>query len=236
MLETKIIRHGHLYCGLGGGAKGFNRGEARVGNLRAQFKCIGGIDVDPAAVRDFEHLSGAKGTVLDLFSRDQYIAFHGHEPPAGWREAVRSDIVHAFNNERPNIIFLSAPCLPADGMVITEGGARPISSISPGDRVLTHRGRYRTVDRVNRRPYVGELFGLRVNGSVDLQWYTEEHPIWVRRVHRSVRTGRSRALGDAAFIPAKQVRIGDRVGFSHRRGDSGYSTSFRRPVRRSDSC
>jgi site-specific DNA-cytosine methylase len=47
------IRHFHLFCGLGGGARGFNRGRAEVGSLRAQFRCIGGVDVDAAAVRDF---------------------------------------------------------------------------------------------------------------------------------------------------------------------------------------
>jgi hypothetical protein len=31
MIEREI-RHFHLFCGLGGGAKGFNNGEARVGN------------------------------------------------------------------------------------------------------------------------------------------------------------------------------------------------------------
>lgn len=76
--ETVVeFRHFHLFAGLGGGARGFNRGEARVGNLRARFRCIGGVDVDPAAVRDFERLSGARGTVLDLFDREQYRAFHG---------------------------------------------------------------------------------------------------------------------------------------------------------------
>lgn len=35
------IRHFHLFAGLGGGARGFNRGEARVGQLQARFRCIG---------------------------------------------------------------------------------------------------------------------------------------------------------------------------------------------------
>ncbi len=82
------IRHFHLFCGLGGGAKGFNQGEARVGNMQARFRCLGGVDVDPAAIKDFERLAGVPGTVLDMFTREQYIAFHGHEPPAGWREAT----------------------------------------------------------------------------------------------------------------------------------------------------
>lgn len=53
-IETEI-RHGHLFCGIGGGAKGFNRGQARVGSARAKFRCVGGIDVDAASCRDFEN-------------------------------------------------------------------------------------------------------------------------------------------------------------------------------------
>ncbi len=83
------IRHFHLFCGLGGGAAGFNRGHARVGSLEARFRCIGGVDSDPAAISDFERLAGVPGTVLDLFSREQYTAFHGHEPPSDWRETDR---------------------------------------------------------------------------------------------------------------------------------------------------
>jgi hypothetical protein len=47
------IRHFHLFCGLGGGARGFNRGRAQVGRLHARFRCIGGVDADDAAVRVF---------------------------------------------------------------------------------------------------------------------------------------------------------------------------------------
>lgn len=120
MIEYREIRHFHLFCGLGGGAKGFNRGKARVGNLVAKFRCIGGIDVDPVAIRDFEKLSGVRGTVLDLFTREQYIAFHGKEPPAIWREATPADIVRAAGGERPDIGFLSAPCKGNSGLLSQE--------------------------------------------------------------------------------------------------------------------
>src|ERR1700733_12094121 len=89
------VKHFHLFCGLGGGAKGFNKGQARVGNLEAKFRCLGGIDVDAGAIRDFDKLAGVPGTVLDLFSREQYVAFHGKEPPTGWREATTADIHRA---------------------------------------------------------------------------------------------------------------------------------------------
>ncbi|HGY2474015.1 TPA: DNA cytosine methyltransferase [Pseudomonas aeruginosa] len=114
---TREIRHFHLFCGLGGGAKGFNKANPRVGNLQGKFRCIGGIDVNAAAIRDFERLSGSRGTVLDLFDRDQFKDFHGKEPPREWREATAADIRHAAGGEYPHIVFLSAPCKGFSGLL-----------------------------------------------------------------------------------------------------------------------
>lgn len=111
------VRHFHLFAGLGGGARGFNQGSARVGSMQARFRCVGGVDVDAAAMRDFERLAGTKGTVLDLFDREQYRAFHGDEPPAHWREATPQDIQRAAGGERPHIVFLSAPCKGFSGLL-----------------------------------------------------------------------------------------------------------------------
>lgn len=86
-------------------------------NLRARFRCLGGIDVDPAAIRDFDRLVGVPGMVMDLFDRSQYIDFHGHEPPADWCEATPADIRRAMGNERPHIWFLSAPCKGFSGLL-----------------------------------------------------------------------------------------------------------------------
>lgn len=117
MIQIVEIRHFHFCLGLGGAAKGMNMASPRVGNMRGTFRCIGGVDVDAAGVRDFERLVGVKGTVLDLFSRQQYIDFHGKEPPAGWREATTSDIHAAASNERPHIVFISAPCKGFSGLL-----------------------------------------------------------------------------------------------------------------------
>lgn len=115
--DVREIRHFHLFCGLGGGAMGFNQGEARVGNMQARFRCIGGVDVDPAGIRDFSRLAGVPGTVLDMFDRSQYRDFHGDEPPHGWREATTADIQRAAGNQRPHIVFLSAPCKGFSGLL-----------------------------------------------------------------------------------------------------------------------
>lgn len=116
-MEVREILHFHMACGLGGGAAGFNAGEARVGNMEAKFVCLGGVDVDPAAIRDFERMTGVRGTGLDLFTREQYIAFHGKEPPDGWREATPADLRRAAQNKRPHVVVTSMPCKGFSGLL-----------------------------------------------------------------------------------------------------------------------
>lgn len=117
MLAKRVLKHFHLCCGLGGGAKGFNRAKPVVGNMQAEWQCLGGIDVDPAGLRDFQRLAGVPGTLLDLFTRDQYTRFHGKEPPAGWREATPDDVRRAAQNDNPDAVFISSPCKGASGLL-----------------------------------------------------------------------------------------------------------------------
>lgn len=116
-MRKHVLKHFHMCCGLGGGAKGFNKSKPIVGNLQAEWQCIGGVDVDPAGLADFERLSGVKGTLLDLFTRDQYTRFHGKEPPPGWREATPEDIRRAAGGQRPDAVFISSPCKGASGLL-----------------------------------------------------------------------------------------------------------------------
>jgi len=122
-MDTHTIKHFHIFCGLGGGAAGFNKGHARVGEMQARFQCIGGIDNDPASIRDFKRLTGTPGTVLDMFDREQYRHWHGCEPPGDWREATPADIQRAAHGERPNIVFTSAPCKGFSGLLTEKDSA-----------------------------------------------------------------------------------------------------------------
>lgn len=126
MIRDIEIRHFHMACGLGGGAAGFNRGEARVGQARAKFRCLGGIDVDPVACANFTQRVGVPATRLDLMDRRQYVAFHGKQPPEEWREATPDDIRRAAGGERPHIVFASYPCKGFSGLLP--------ESTSKGDR------------------------------------------------------------------------------------------------------
>lgn len=106
--HQRVFRVAHLACGLGSGALGFRQSNPKVGNVSARFETAGGIDIDPGALANFEHLTGVKGTHLDLFSREQYVAYHGHEPPEDWREATPADLRRVFGHV--DVAFSSPPC------------------------------------------------------------------------------------------------------------------------------
>lgn len=117
--RIREIRHAHLFCGIGVGARGFNRASPRIRHVQGKFVCAGGIDVDAGAIRNFGMMTGTPGTVMDLFDREQYVAFHGRQPPENWREASPADVYAAFG---PNIdvAFTSSPCKGFSGLLATE--------------------------------------------------------------------------------------------------------------------
>lgn len=173
-----------FFCGSGGMAYGFKQAGFRGA----------GIDYDPRACDDYQRLTGEPAHRLDL------------------AKVTVAELLELFP-ECPDVAATSSPCLPADGIVMMEDGPRRIDSVMPGQLVLTHTGRLCTVDKVNVRPYQGRMHGLRLNGTIDtdIQWYTDEHPIWIRKVRRG--TDKVRTLRAPQWTPARDVEVNDRVGF-----------------------
>ena len=110
----------HLFCGLGAAALGMQEAEEEYRGTRGNFVTLAGIDCDPEACSDFETLTGAPAVQMDLFSREDYIAFHGHEPPPGWREATPEDLRQATGLIAPDVIFTSPPCKGFSGLLPTK--------------------------------------------------------------------------------------------------------------------
>lgn len=113
----RTLTHFHLCCGLGSGAAGFSDSKPVLGPVQAEWRCLGGVDVDPAGLRDFQMMTGVPGTLMDLFTREQFTAFHGQQPPAGWKEATAEDLRRAAGNEDPDAVFISSPCKGASGLL-----------------------------------------------------------------------------------------------------------------------
>ncbi|CUJ82015.1 DNA (cytosine-5-)-methyltransferase [Achromobacter sp. 2789STDY5608615] len=132
------INHFGVFSGSGIGAAGMQDAKPSIPGLEGEMVCLGGIDVDPAGAADFEKFTGVRCTVRDMFSRNQYIAFHGHEPPAGWVEAMPADIrAAAAGGQRPHILFLSAPCKGFSGLL---SHARSLTAKYQALNELTLRG------------------------------------------------------------------------------------------------
>lgn len=104
--EFKIL---HILSGLGGAALGFQQATTEWRGIRGRFRTIGGIDCDEEACEDFENLTGARAIQMDLFTRSDYMAYHGKEPPPRWKEVIPWDLREAVR-ETPDVIFLSPPC------------------------------------------------------------------------------------------------------------------------------
>lgn len=117
ILAEKEYKHFHLCGGSGSGAAGFNDATAVMGKLRGRFRCIGSVDVDPAACIDFEMMTGVKSTLLDLMDEIQYRAFHGCKPPRDWWPATPDDIWRAQGCESPDVAFMSCPCKGFSGLL-----------------------------------------------------------------------------------------------------------------------
>jgi len=105
-------------------------------------------------------------------------------------------------------------CFPAGARIATEHGWRPIEKVQPGDRALTHAGRYRPVIDVMQRQVEEPLVRIAVTKlrAHDLV-ATENHPVLaVRRnaVRTARREGRLEAL-QAEWIPAGSIEQGDYV-------------------------
>lgn len=110
------IKIAYLFCGSGLGAMGFGMSQGEHKGIVGTFKNLGGIDNDPLCCEDFEYLTGAPAHNVDLFDRQQYTDFFGHEPPDDWHECTGKDLRDVFK-ERPDVLFLSPPCKGFSGLL-----------------------------------------------------------------------------------------------------------------------
>ncbi|KEO80868.1 DNA cytosine methyltransferase [Tumebacillus flagellatus] len=106
--------------GIGGGTLGFAEALTEYMGYVAKFRPLYGIDVDPEICKDYENLTGDPCYNLDLFDRQQYIDWHGHEPPEGWEEVTPDLIRRLSDGVAPDVVFFSAPCKGFSGLLPKE--------------------------------------------------------------------------------------------------------------------
>jgi site-specific DNA-cytosine methylase len=107
-----------LFGGIGGFSAGLKQSMVEAYGKVYRWEILCSIDFDPVACRNHDFITGEQTAVqMDLFSRDQYRKWFGHEPPAEWHEATPLDLWMAFQEQVPDYIFLSPPCKGFSGLL-----------------------------------------------------------------------------------------------------------------------
>ena len=110
---------------------------------------------------------------FDKFAVETYRENVGdHVQKADIKELHQADIPQA------DVWAFGFPCFTGDSMVLTENGYTPIINIKPGDKVLTHKNRYKTVLKAlsNGKHEIFKIKGM----CVDEIRTTENHKFLVR--------------------------------------------------------
>lgn len=105
------------FIGIGGAPRGFQKARPHIRGLEGRWRVIGGIDSDAGAVANAARILAARITVGDLFSAEQYEAFHGRRPPEGWSEMTPADVRVAAGGEFPDLALTSPPCKGFSGLL-----------------------------------------------------------------------------------------------------------------------
>ncbi len=149
-------------------------------------------------------------------------AFYGVTPNNQQEnEIYKSDPRNAFGRAKfdsvaidfqPDIVW---DCVPPGELIHTSNGYVKIENIKSGDRVLTHKGRFRKVKSSWSRDFNGELISINVNGNREPLMITPNHPVLVFR--KKNQKFNQKSWKDIyknevpQFIPAKDISIGDLV-------------------------
>ena len=98
-------------------------------------------------------------------------------------------------------------CFLSGARVRTDKGEKPIEDIQVNDKVLTHKGRFRNVYHIMKRPYQGKIFTIKYYGDNDATLrVTQEHPLFICK--REKKEYRNKNF-TPRWLRADQTQIGD---------------------------
>ncbi len=105
----------------------------------------------------------------------------------------------------------SPPCFPAGTPIQTFEGRKAIEDVREGDRVLTHRGRYRKVRALAGRVYSGDWVKLSLKYGRDPLELTADHPVFAQRAVSEDRGDRGWTYLEPQWIAAGDLQPRDRL-------------------------
>lgn len=110
----------------------------------------------------------------------------------------------------PDMIWGSSPCFIHSELVLSTRGYVPISEIRVGDKVLTHKSRWRKVEAIGRKK-VSSIKNIKGYG-VDNIKCTPNHPFLVRENHSSTIRKNGKSKRTTTFSESKWVSAQDIEG------------------------
>lgn len=181
-----------FFAGIGG----FRRGMELAGH-----ECVGFCEFDKFATASYTSmhlLTQEQREFLDkmpLKQRQKEILKEEYRNGEWYANDIRR--VYAGDIPKADCWCFGFPCFVRGTYILTEKGYIPIENVSVGDRVLTHKGRWKTVTSVmqrdNARIWNVNGFGILPTGT------TAEHPYYVTRVSEPIEFKPVKELNDSYY-------------------------------------
>jgi DNA modification methylase len=152
---------------------------------------------------------------LGVDKHEHYIAdgIVTHNCFYGWKEGAAhhfygpNNVTDVWSVKKVNPQSMIHLCLHPDAAVLTEAGYRPIKAIKPGERVYSGDGSFHCVTDVSSHQYTSDrLYQITAKGGNATTAASDNHPLLIwRPTRRGVRI----VGGDAGWVRADEVRVGD---------------------------
>ncbi len=181
-----------FFAGIGG----FRRGMELAGH-----ECVGFCEFDKFATASYTsmHLLTEEQreflSKMPLKQRQKEILKEEYRNGEWYANDIRR--VYAGDIPKADCWCFGFPCFVRGTYILTEKGYIPIENVSVGDRVLTHKGRWKAVTSVmqrdNARIWNVNGFGILPTGT------TAEHPYYVTRVSEPIEFKPVKGLNDSYY-------------------------------------
>lgn len=178
------------------GVGGFRRGMELAGH-----ECVGFCEYDKYATASYTsmHLLTDKQreylATLPLKQRQKEILKEEYRNGEWYANDIRR--VYPGDIPKSDCWCFGFPCFTKGTLILTEQGYKPIEEIRIGDRVLTHKGRWRkvtsTMQRENARIWEIDGFGILPTRT------TAEHPYYVTKPNLSMEFKKVKQLDNSWY-------------------------------------
>lgn len=149
---------------------------------------------------------------IDKYATTAFCAIHDVSP-----DLNLGDITEVDPNLVPDcdLITHGSPCFRTGTLITTSEGYKKVEDIQKGDKVLTHRNRFREV-KGTMITETEAIYNIRIQGS-PVTYVTEEHPYYVREMYRvwdNNKRSYVRKFSEPIWKKVSELSKGDFIGFN----------------------